>query len=137
MNFFLMLYKEQAKWHFRLSATLVYLFVQLGVVICCCWSLSFPFVSCNKIYVKTLAVLSKEKENPLSLSLTFLFDNILIYFLYSQLESFKRHLMQSLRDDSSSVCSSFLPSISRYLCVLANLFTQFISMFIYFMTVHP
>ncbi|VAI00797.1 unnamed protein product [Triticum turgidum subsp. durum] len=32
----------------------------------------------------------------------FLFDNILNYLLYYQLESFKRHLMQSLRDDSTS-----------------------------------
>nr|CAB3498781.1 unnamed protein product [Digitaria exilis] len=37
---------------------------------------------------------------------SFLCDGVLIYLLYSQLESFKRHLMQSLRDDNSSVCSS-------------------------------
>jgi hypothetical protein len=43
----------------------------------------------------------------------------MIYFLYSQLESFKRHLMQSLRDDSSSVCSSIYPVYHAiYVCLL-------------------
>jgi hypothetical protein len=44
-----------------------------------------------------------------SFSLAFLCGGILIYLLYSQLESFKRHLMQSLRDDSSSVCLFIYP----------------------------
>jgi hypothetical protein len=53
--------------------------------------MSFQFVSCT---------LPTHTEH-------FLFDDILnIYLLYCQLESFKRHLMQSLRDDSSSVCLS-------------------------------
>ena len=75
---------------------------------------SFPFFGYEIKKKKVCFLTLKTKPDDISacqlhLSMfyvAFLFDNILnvtIYLLYDQLESFKRHLMQSLGDDNSAV----------------------------------